>query len=175
MPSKHTMRLRTCRLLFLTAGELHERKLHSVSPPQTTLEQNAHFKSRPRSASAPKLAFMASTNRAPSKVRKGRKCLPTRSAMKKRQWCTVTGDPDDLEEWEWDDPVVRRLADVVFAIRKERKLTMERLEAIDEKIENLKRNLVGKDAPCGLDACIKYAGHDETCSQEVHFAFLTKQ
>ena len=66
--------------------------------------------------------------------------------MKKRQGCVVTGDPDDLEEWEWDDPVVRRLADAVSAIREERKLTIQRLEVIDEKIEALRRNLVGKNA-----------------------------
>ena len=70
--------------------------------------------------------------------------------MKKQQRRPITGDPDDLEEWEWDDPVVCRLADAVFAIREERKLTMERLETIDEKIENLKRNLIGKNAACTL-------------------------
>ena len=145
-PSKHSMRLRTCRLVSTTAGEPHDRKLHSVSPPQSTLGHNVHFKSRLRSASAPDLAFTASANRAPPKVGKGRKCLPTRSAMKKRQRCPLIGDPDDLERREWDDPVVRRLADTVFAIREERKLTMQRLEAIDKKIENLKRDLVGMNA-----------------------------
>ena len=63
-----------------------------------------------------------------------------------RRRSLITGDPDDLEDWEWDDPIVRRLADAVFAIREERKLTMQRLEAVDEKIESLKRNLVGKNA-----------------------------
>ena len=65
--------------------------------------------------------------------------------MKKRQGCVVTGDPDDLEDWEWDDPVVRCLADAVFANHEERKLTIQRLEAIDEKIVALRRNLVKKD------------------------------
>ena len=145
-PSKHTMHLRTCHLLSTIAGQPHSRKLLSLLLPQTISRHNGHFKFWLRSASTPNLTLMANANRAPPMVSRGRKHLPTRSAIKKRQGCLVTGDPGDLEDWEWKDPVVHRLADAVFMIREEWKLKIQRLEAIDEKIKALTRNLVGKDA-----------------------------
>ena len=141
-PSKHTMRLRERERHPLTIianqyqtrhSHSHFRNIHSHSPPQITTRHATHYKPRIRSASAPNL------------TPKRRSELLSRSASKKKLRGPVTGNPDDLEDWEWDDPIVRRLADAVFAIREERKATMKRLEAIDQKIDALRRNLVEKE------------------------------
>ena len=72
--------------------------------------------------------------------------------MEKRQRSPVTGNPDDLEDWE---PVVRHLADALFTIREQGNLMVQRPKTIDEKIGTLRQNLVGKE--CSLDLCVSYA------------------
>ena len=131
-PSKHAMRLRTRHPLNNIVANQSPTRKHQI-PPQTTTRHTTHFKPRLRSASAPNLAP------------KRRSELLSRSASKKKPRGPVTGNPDDLEDWELDDPIVRRLAAAVLAIREERKVTMKRLEAIDQKIDALRRGLVEKD------------------------------
>ena len=137
-PSKHGMRLRSQGSLDnIVANQSptynHYFHDHPHSPPQTTTQHTTHFKSRLRSASAPNL------------ISKRRSERFSHNASKKKLRGPITGNPDDLEDWELDDPIVRRLAAAVLAIREERKVTMERLEAIDQKIDTLRRGLVEKD------------------------------
>ena len=142
-PSKHTMRLRTRRPLDdISAAQFHSHESqrhtrhhhsHSHPPPQTTNRRTTHHKPRLRSASAPSLNL------------KRRSEHPSRHASRKKPKGPLTGNPDDLEDWEWDDPIVRRLAQAVFKIREERNETMRRLEAIDAKIDALRQNLSGKE------------------------------
>ena len=58
----------------------------------------------------------------------------------------ISGNPDDLDDSDLDDPEVRRLALAMYEIREEQRMTARQLEAIDAKIEALRCRLPAESA-----------------------------
>ena len=68
--------------------------------------------------------------------------LPSLSrSLGKSSVLALSGNPDDLEEWELKDPVICHLRDKVLRIREEKQDTLQQLESVNATIDALDQKM----------------------------------